>query len=212
MSDRVPVVRVVIADDHPLFLRSLVRMMDEQVGLEAVAAVGDGVEALAAIAEHRPDVALLDVRMPSLDGLGVARALAGGSSPTRVVLLSADDDGMTIASAIDAGAAAFVSKAAEEPEICATVLSAAAGLTALSPILQARLFERMRAAPPVSLSGREQEVLELAATGLSNTEIGRRLYVAPGTVKTHLQRAYDKLGATDRVTAIAEAIRRGLLP
>lgn len=207
-------VRVLVADDHPAMRRALARLVTEHEGLELVGEATNGEEAIAMATRHAPDVALLDVRMPRLDGLATLRRLIdddGGR--VRVLLISGNDDCEIAHEAIAQGAAGFLSKDAEEGEICAAIVSVAAGRSVLSAGLQSGVLDLIRggSAKTVQLSARERELLELAAQGLTTDAIAQRLFLSPNTVKTYWRRLYEKLGTSDRGSAIAEAIRRGLL-
>lgn len=207
-------VRVVVGDDHPLFRDGVVRALLSSGEIKVVAEADDGTEALAAIKEHQPAVALLDYRMPGLDGAQVAAAVVRDELPTRVLLISAHDDSAIVYHAIQEGAAGFLPKESTRAEIVAAVLNCARGRDVLSPGLAAGLAGeiRRRAEPagPV-LSPREREVLNLIAKGSSIPAIAAELFLAPSTVKTHVQRLYEKLGVSDRAAAVAEAMRRKLL-
>jgi two-component system nitrate/nitrite response regulator NarL len=206
-------VRVLVADAHPAMRGALARLVDEHRGLELVGEASDGAQALAMIDALAPDVALLDVRMPALDGLDLLAKLHAGRSAVRVLLISGGDDSEIAHEAIAQGAAGFLSKDAEEDEIGEAILAVAEGRSVLSPALQSGVLDliRTRARGTVQLSGRERELLELAASGHNTTEIATRLHLSPNTVKTYWQRLYEKLGASDRASAMAEAIRRGLV-
>jgi two-component system, NarL family, nitrate/nitrite response regulator NarL len=206
-------VRVVVADDHPAMRGALARLVREHDTLELVGEAADGEQALVMVGSLAPDVALLDVRMPGLDGLGLLRRLQADGSSVRVLLISGSDDSEIAHEAIGRGAAGFLSKDSEEDEICDAIIAVADGQSVISTALQSGVLDliRERAGGAVQLSGRERELLELAAEGLTTAEIAQRLYLSPNTVKTYWQRLYEKLGARDRASAIAEAIRRGLL-
>ncbi len=207
-------VRVVVADDHPLFREAVVRAVRDRPDLELVGAAADGREALGMIREERPDVAVLDLKMPGLDGLKVLNALRREELPTRVVLLSAFLDGAMAFEAMAGGAAAFLSKDAERGRITDTVAAVSRGETVLAPELQAGLAEEIRlrsGGTQPGLSAREREILGHIAEGRSAPEIARRLFLSPATVKSHLGALYEKLGVSDRAAAVAEAMRRGLL-
>ena len=205
-------VRVLVADDHPAMRRAMARLVSEHDPLDLVGEATDGHEALGLIETIAPDVALLDVRRPKLDGLGLLRRLRAEGYGVRVLLISGYEDGAIAHEAITQGAAGFLSKESEEAEIAAAIIEVANGRSVLSPALQSALLDqiRERAPEPVQLSGRERELLELAAEGMSSAEIGGRLCLSTNTVKTYWQRLHEKLGASDRGNAIAEAIRRGL--
>ena len=205
---------VFVADDHPVFRDGLVRALRSRPEFDLVGEAGDGRQALEDIRRLVPDVALLDVKIPGLDGPAVAHALRRDGVATRVVLISAHAPSEVVYRAISLGAAAYLSKEASRDEICDTVAAVARGETRLSPAVQAELVRQiqMRAVDdrPV-LSPREREVLELIAEGLSAPAIARRLHVSPATVKTHLQSLYEKLRVSDRAAAVASAMRNGLL-
>jgi two-component system nitrate/nitrite response regulator NarL len=207
-------VTVFVADDHPVFREGLTRAIRSRPALEIVGEAGDGREALEEIRRLAPDVALLDVKMPGLDGTEVAHAIKRDRLSTRVVLLSAHAPSDVIYRAISLGAAAFVSKEASRDEICDTVAAVARGETRLTPEVQSELVRQiqMRAVEdrPV-LSPREREVLVLIAEGLSAPDVAGRLHVSPATVKTHLQSLYEKLEVSDRAAAVARSMRLGLL-
>jgi two-component system nitrate/nitrite response regulator NarL len=207
-------VRVVVADDHPLFREGVVRALALSGEVNVVGEADDGTSALALIKELRPDVALLDYRMPGMDGAEVAAAVRGSDLPTRVLLLSAHDESAIVYQALQQGAAGFLLKDSTRSEIVKAVLDCASGRDVVAPSLVGGLAGeiRQRAAPaaPV-LSAREREVLGLIARGRTIPAIAGELYVAPSTVKTHVQRLYEKLGVSDRAAAVAEAMRQGLL-
>jgi len=207
-------VRVVVADDHPLFREAVVRTIRERPEFELVGEAPDGRAALEQIRAVRPDVAVLDLKMPGLDGLQVVNALRRDGDATRVVLLTAFLDGAVAYEAVAAGAAAFLSKDADRRRVADAVAAVARGETVFGSDVQAGLAEQIRlrgGADRPGLSPREQEVLRLVADGLSAPEIGRRIYLSTATVKGHLQSLYEKLGVSDRAAAVAEAMRRGLL-
>jgi two-component system nitrate/nitrite response regulator NarL len=212
-SRAIGAVRVLVADDHPLMRRALARLVREHSGLELVGEAGDGEQALAMLASIVADVALLDVRMPGLDGLAVLRRLRASNSPVRVLLLSGGEEGEIAHEALSLGAAGFLSKSCEEGEMCEAILAVAAGRSVLSVALPSGLVDLIerRGGVPVRLSSRERELLMLATEGLTTGEIAERLCLSPNTVKTYWQRLYEKLGTSDRASAVAEAIRRGLL-
>ncbi|HEY0630549.1 MAG TPA: response regulator transcription factor [Thermoleophilaceae bacterium] len=214
MPARAGRVRVFVADDHPLVREGLLRAVADQPHLDLVGSAGDGRAALDGIRELRPDVALLDVKMPELDGLAVVRAVTREELPTRVVFLSAYVDSAVAYRAVAEGAAGFLSKEASSQSVCEAIVAASRGETVMSPEVQSGIAEeiRLRSAPErLSLSARENEVLALIAEGLSAPDIGKRLHLSPATIKGHLQSLYEKLGVSERAAAVAEAMRRGLL-
>jgi two-component system, NarL family, nitrate/nitrite response regulator NarL len=207
-------VRVVVGDDHPLFRDGVVRALQSSGAIDVVAEADDGVAALAMIREHRPQVALLDYRMPGLDGAEVAAAVTRDDLSTRVLLLSAHDESAIVYKAIQEGAAGFLSKESSRSELVNAVLDCAKGRDVIAPALAAGLAGEIRRRnepdAPV-LSPREREVLTMIAAGRSIPAMAKDMFLAPSTVKTHVQRLYEKLGVSDRGAAVAEAMRRKLL-
>jgi two-component system nitrate/nitrite response regulator NarL len=211
MAERV---RILVAEDHPLFRQAVVRTVKERPDFEVVAETADGREALDAIRALKPDVAVLDLKMPGLDGVQVLNALTRDGDRTRVVLLSAYLDGATAFEAVAAGAAAYLSKDADGARIADAIAAVARGETVIGQEVQSGLAQQIRAQRDgrrTLLSEREREVLRLVADGRSAPQIGRLLFLSTATVKGHLQSLYDKLGVSDRAAAVAEAMRRGLL-
>ena len=209
-----PRTRVLVADDHPLYRDGVVRAIKERPDLELVAECDDGRAALEQIRALEPDVALLDVKMPLLDGTAVLNAVDREKLPTRIAFLSAYLDAAVVYMAVAGGAAAYLSKEADRQEICEAIAAVARGQTIFAPQVQAGIAQEMRMRHDddrPALSSREREVLELTAKGRSAPQIAEQLYLSTATVKTHLQRLYDKLGVSDRAAAVAEAMRRGLL-
>ena len=192
----------------------MVRALMSDTTVSVVAEAEDGPTALELIRAHRPDVALVDYRMPGIDGAQVAAAVQEDDLDTRVLIVSAHDDSEIVYHALQQGAAGFLPKESTQTEIINAVLDCAEGREVLSPTLAAGLVRELRRhaepAGPV-LSPREREVLDLIATGRSVPAIAAQLYLAPSTVKTHVQRLYEKLGVGDRAAAVAQAMRLGLL-
>jgi two-component system nitrate/nitrite response regulator NarL len=207
-------VSVVVGDDHPLFREGVVRALALSGSVNVVGEADDGLRALELIKEHRPDVALLDFRMPGMDGAQVAAAVRSNELPTRVLLLSAHDESAIVYQALQQGAAGFLLKDSTRSEIVKAVLECASGRDVVAPSLAgglaAQIRQRGQTTTPV-LSAREREVLSRIARGQSIPAIAGELFVAPSTVKTHVQRLYEKLGVSDRAAAVAEAMRQGLL-
>jgi two-component system, NarL family, nitrate/nitrite response regulator NarL len=208
-------VSVVVADDHPLFREAIERAVRERPELELVGSAADGRGALAQIRELTPRVAVLDLRLPGLDGLQILNALTRDGVPTRVIFLSATGDPEVVFSAVQGGAAGYFSKEADRSAIVDAIAAVARGRTVIDPALHDGVFDQVRMRGtgtdrPI-LTAREREVLGLMAEGLSGRQIAERLIVALPTVKTHQARLYEKLGVSERAAAVAEAMRRGLL-
>jgi two-component system nitrate/nitrite response regulator NarL len=207
-------IEVVVIDDHPFFRDGVSRGLTNSGLITVVAEAENGRDGLAAIAEHRPQVAIVDYQLPDLDGVAIAQAVVRDGLPTRVLLLSAITDSAVVFRALEVGASGYLSKDARRAEIVDAVLSVARGKTVVPPELAGSLAQeiRLRAQPsgPV-LSEREMQVLRGFARGLSIPQLARELFIGASTVKTHTQRLYEKLGVSDRAAAVAEAMRRGLL-
>ncbi|MDQ6804440.1 MAG: response regulator transcription factor [Actinomycetota bacterium] len=205
--------RVLIAEDSPLFRDSLARSIQADRRLELVGQARDGRHALELIHQLHPDVCLLDVRMPLLDGPGVIVEIRKARLDTRAVLLSAHIDGALIHRALAAGAAGCLDKDAEESEIASAIIRVAAGETVLSDQLQPLLatYVGQFAVPTIKLSAREREVLQLASQGRNGRQIALDLTLSPESVRTFLRRASAKLGVNGQTAAVAEALRRDLL-
>ena len=201
------VIRVLLADDHPVVREGLRGMLAAEPDIEVVGEAASGPEAVALAARLHPDVVLMDLRMPGGDGVEATRRLRG----TTVVVLTTYDSDADILRAVEAGAAGYLLKDTPRAALAGSVRAAARGETVLTPAVAGRLLGRMRAEPE-QLSARETEVLALVARGLTNTEIGRKLYISEATVKTHLLRACAKLGVSGRTAAVTKAIETGALP
>lgn len=207
-------VTVVVGDDHPLFRDGVVRALNSSGSVDVVAEADDGSSALELIRMHRPQVALLDYRMPGLDGAQVAAAVRRDELPTRVLLISAHDESAIVYSALQEGAAGFISKESSRSELVDAVLNCAKGRDVVAPNLAAGLvgeIQRRNDSDVTALSAREREVLAFIAGGQTIPAMAKQMFLAPSTVKTHVQRLYEKLGVGDRGAAVAEAMRRGLL-
>jgi two-component system nitrate/nitrite response regulator NarL len=205
---------VVVADDHPLYRAGLVEAIGERPDVALLAECAGGREAVEQILALRPDVALLDMRMRDLDGMAVLEEITRSRSRTRVVFLSAYEEGEVVHAALSAGAAGYLSKETDRTEICDAVVGARGGELVVSPSLPGVLVEYMHrradSAKP-RLGAREREVMRLTAEGLSAPEIAETLGIGATTVKTHLQRIYRKLDVTDRAAMVAKGLRLGLL-
>jgi DNA-binding NarL/FixJ family response regulator len=210
------VIRLLIADDHPVVRAGLAGLLSDEDGLEVVAEAANGDEAVRLAAATRPDVVLMDLRMPGVDGVAATARIAGGEAgdpPPRVLILTTYETDDQILAAIEAGAAGYLLKAAPQAEIVAGIRSVAAGQSALSPQVAVRLVERMRRPAPESpLTPRELDVLRLVASGRSNKQIAVALGIGESTVKTHLLKVFEKLAVTDRTRAVTLALERGILP
>jgi DNA-binding NarL/FixJ family response regulator len=212
-----PAIRVLIADDQTVVREGLVMLLGLSPGIEVVAAAADGEEAAQLAHRHRPDVVLMDLRMPRCDGVAATRRILDDLPDTRVIVLTtyADDD--SVFAALEAGARGYLTKDATAAQIQHAIRVVVAGEALLDPSVQRRLLERsLRGAPPVAapsapdnLTQREAEVLREIATGHSNREIAERLSISEATVKTHVNNIFSKAGLRDRAQAVVYAIRHG---
>ena len=206
---------MVVADDHPIYREGIVRAINERPDLELVGEAADGRQALEQIKERSPEVAVLDIRMPGLDGTQVLAAMRRDGVETEVLFLSAFMEPELAYRTVAAGARGYLSKESSRQEVCEAIVTIARGGTALAAEAQAGLAreiqERERTGGPPQLTAREQEVLNLVAEGLSAPDIGKHIHLSTTTVKSHLHSLYEKLGVSDRAAAVAEAMRRGLL-
>jgi DNA-binding NarL/FixJ family response regulator len=207
------VIRVLVVDDHGVVREGLHHLLGRQPDLEVVGEAADGVEAVSLAARLRPDVVLLDLLMPVLDGVAALGEIRAASPGSRVVVLSSSHDDRQILPALRAGALSYLVKDCEPEEVVAAVRAAAAGTSVLSPQVTARVLGALqgRPGPREGLSEREREVLSHVARGHSNRRIAAALHISEETVKTHVSHAIAKLGAADRTGAAVQAIRLGLI-
>jgi DNA-binding NarL/FixJ family response regulator len=205
-------IRVLVVDDHPVVRSGLVGMLDAEPDLEIVGEAGDGEEALVRVAALRPDVVLMDLRMPRLDGAGATARIVAEHPGSRVLVLTTYDTDVDIVRAVEAGATGYLLKDTPRAQLLEAVRSAARGETVLAPSVAGRLLTRLRTPTTEALTPREVQVLGGVSRGLTNAEIGRELFIGEATVKTHLLRAFAKLGVDDRTRAVTVAMELGLLP
>lgn len=209
-------IKVVIADDHSLVRQGLRRYLELAGDIEIVGEAATGAEVIAEVERQSPDVALLDIRMPDMDGLEAAATIGGKYPDVGVIMLTAYDDRQFVVDAVRAGARGYVLKARDAEHLTQTVRLVAAGNLVIDPNLVVVLADELSTAKQhdrkaETLTGRELEILQLLAMGHTNRDIAGQLFISPDTVKTHLEHIYQKLGATDRTAAVAEAMRRRLI-
>jgi DNA-binding NarL/FixJ family response regulator len=214
-GERAPI-RLLIADDHPVVRDGLSNMFARDPEFEVLGEAADGSEAVRLAQALQPDVILMDLRMPRMDGLTAISELARRGVPARVLVLTTYDTDSHVLPAIEAGATGYLLKDAPRDDLLRAVRAAAHGEAVLSPSVAARLMSQFRspgpgAPAPGPLSQRELEVLELVAAGSTNREAAARLFISEATIKSHLLNIYGKLGVSDRAAAVAEAYNRGLL-
>jgi DNA-binding NarL/FixJ family response regulator len=204
-------IRILIADDHPVVRDGLRGMFAGAAGFEVLGEAGNGAEAVVLAESLRPDVVLMDLRMPEMDGVAAIIRLAAVAPEVQVLVLTTYDTDSDVLPAIEAGATGYLLKDAPREELFRAVRAAARGEAVLSPTVATRLMGRVRAPAAEPLSARELEVLALIARGSTNREAARKLFISEATVKSHLLHIYTKLGVNDRAAAVATAFERGLL-
>ncbi len=204
-------IRVLLADDHPVVRRGVAELLGAADDIEVVGAAVDGEEAVALAAEHRPDVVLMDISMPRLDGIDATRGVIAAWPDARVVALTSFDDRERILAVLDAGAVGYLLKDAEPEELLRGVRAAARGDSPLDPkAARALLTARSKPVAETGLTAREHEVLELVAEGLANKAIARRMGISEKTVKAHLTSVFVRIGVTDRTQAALWARDHGV--
>jgi len=209
VSGQVPIT-CVVADDHPAVLEAVAEFL-AQAGIEVVARARDGEEALERIEQRKPKVALVDVRMPKLGGIELVRRAQRSTPETAILLYTGYGDRALLTEALDAGVAGFVLKEAPMDDLLRAVRSVATGGTYVDPVLAGTLAASSVGSKLPQLTQRERDVLRLLADGLSNEEIGKRLFISAETVRTHVRKAMDKLDADTRTQAVARALREQLI-
>ena len=203
-------IRVLLAEDHAIVRNGLVELLAEAEDVEVVATAADGEQALASVAELRPDVVLMDISMPKVDGIRATASIAQADPDVRVVMLTAFSDRDRVVSALDAGAVGYLLKDAEPDEVLEAIRAASRGEAPLAPRAARELLAARSQERHADLSKREREVLGLVAEGLPNKLIARRLEISEKTVKTHLTNVFHRIGVTDRTQAALWAQRHGV--
>lgn len=204
-------IRLLIVDDHPVVRDGLRGMFSVDPNFDVVGEAAGGAEAVALADRLRPDVILMDLHMPGMDGVNAIRELAKRDSPPRILVLTTYDQDSYVLPAIEAGATGYLLKDAPRDDLMRAVCDVAEGKTVLSPTVAGRLVSQVRSPQREVLSQREIEILRLVANGTTNREIARDLFISEATVKTHLMHIYEKLDVTDRAAAVSAAYQRGLL-
>jgi DNA-binding NarL/FixJ family response regulator len=205
------VIRLILVDDHPVVRHGIRGMLEAEPDLRVVGEASSGPEGVALAAELRPDIVLMDLRMPGGDGVEATARIVATVPGVRVMVLTTYESDRDILRAIEAGAGGYLLKDASPAELAEGVRAAARGETVLAPSVASTLVRQVRSPAPPALSARETEVLRLVARGLTNADIGRELFITEATVKTHLLRAVAKLDVADRTAAVTRAMSHGLL-
>lgn len=213
----VTVIRVLVVDDHPLFREGLRRILAGRPDIEVVGVAEDGQQAVEQARAQQPDVVLMDVRMPGMDGVAATRALREAAPGARVVMLTVSERDEDLFGAIKAGARGYLLKSVQEEQLVEAIRQVYRGDAVLSPPLATRLLEELARQPPASgdaggLTEREREILRLASEGWTNREIAQHLHLSVHTVKTHIRHVLDKLHARNRAEAAVRAAQQGQLP
>jgi DNA-binding NarL/FixJ family response regulator len=204
-------IRLLLVDDHPVVRDGLRGMFSGEPDVEVVGEASGGAEALALAESLRPDVILMDLHMPGVDGVSAIRQLSERGIGSRVLVLTTYDMDSDVLPALEAGATGYLLKDAPSDDLMRAVHTVARGESVLSPSVAGRLIDEMRKPSREILSPRETEILTQVAVGATNREIAEKLFISEATVKTHLLHIYEKLGVRDRAAAVGEAYRRGLL-
>ena len=204
-------IRLIIADDHPVVREGLRAVLDSEPDVEVVGEAADGSQVLELVDSLVPDLVLMDLQMPDLDGVAATRRIRRDHDGVEVLILTTYDTDADITRAVAAGATGYLLKDASRAELMQAIRLAAQGESVLSPKVASRVLGRMRAPAEEALSTREVEVLLEVADGMSNKEVGRVLHISEATVKTHLLHIFAKLGVDDRTAAVTAALERGII-
>lgn len=204
-------IRLLLIDDHPVVREGLAGMLAGQADFEVVGEASDGAQGVTLCQRLEPDVVLMDLRMPGMDGVTAIQTLREKRPDIHILVLTTYDSDSDIVRAIEAGATGYLLKDAPREDLFRAIRATARGESVLAPAVATRLMQRMREPETVELSGRELEVLQLVARGTNNRQIGKALHISEATVKTHLIHIFNKLGVDDRTAAVTVALEKGML-
>lgn len=204
-------IRVLLVDDHPVVRAGIEGILSSQPDIEVVGEASDGIEAICLNQTLQPDVILMDLQMPEMDGVTAIKAIHEQANPPHILVLTTYDTDADIVRSIQAGATGYLLKDTPRENFFAAVRQVAQGKSVLTPVVASRLMAHMRAPAEEQLSGREIEVLTLVSQGHNNKDIAKQLHISTATVKTHLIHIYGKLGVSDRTAAVTTALEKGIL-
>ena len=204
-------IKILMADDHPVVRAGIRGMLETQPDFEVIAEAENGREALDQTSKHTPDVVLLDLRMPEMDGVEAIGKIKENHPDIHILVLTTYDTDADIVRAVEAGATGYLLKDAPREELFRAVRATARGETVLAPPVAARLMSKVRDKGDTALTAREIDVLMLVARGANNQDVGEKLHISTATVKSHLLQIYQKLGVSDRTAAVTTAIERGII-
>lgn len=204
-------VKILITDDHPVVRMGIRGMLDGEPDFEVVGEAENGNEAVEMVSKLRPDVVLMDLRMPEMDGVAATEKIRETHPDTHILVLTTYESDADILRAIETGATGYLLKDTPKEELFSAIRTVSEGKSPLAPAVASRLMRRMRSPEEEALSAREIEVLSLVAEGASNKQIAKELWIGETTVKSHLLHVYEKLGVTDRTAAVTAALKRGII-
>jgi DNA-binding NarL/FixJ family response regulator len=204
-------IRLLLIDDHPVVREGLAGMLAGQADFEVIGEASDGAQGVVLCQRLEPDVVLMDLRMPGMDGVTAIQTLREKRPDIHILVLTTYDSDSDIVRAVEAGATGYLLKDAPREELFRAIRATARGESVLASAVATRLMQRMREPETVELSGRELEVLQLVARGTNNRQIGKALHISEATVKTHLIHIFNKLGVDDRTAAVTVALEKGIL-
>jgi DNA-binding NarL/FixJ family response regulator len=204
-------IRILISDDHPVVRAGLRGMINGEPGFEVIGEAENGKEAIALTGELKPDIILMDLRMPEMDGVTAIGHIKADYPHINILVLTTYESDADILRAIETGATGYLLKDTPREELFGAIRMVAEGKSPLDPGVATRIMQRIRGSDEEGLSTREIEVLELVARGTSNKEIAKQLWVSETTVKSHMLHIFDKLGVTDRTAAVTAALKRGII-
>jgi DNA-binding NarL/FixJ family response regulator len=204
-------IKILMADDHPVVRAGIRGMLETQPDFEVVAEAENGQKAIEQVSKVKPDVVLMDLRMPEMDGVEAIGKIKNRHPEIHILVLTTYDTDADIVRAVEAGATGYLLKDAPRDELFRAVRATARGETVLAPPVAARLMGKVRNKGESALSAREIDVLMLVARGASNQDVGEKLHISTATVKSHLLQIYQKLGVSDRTAAVTTAIERGII-